>query len=126
MTTETKRLQTRIEALEKMLAELERSPAAKPHGVAGSAVGQAVVFGDAQPALSAVLWPVRADSADAELQAAVDAANATLPDYARIQRWVRGRANFDAASGMATANGRPQRAAILQLHADALGIAAAP
>lgn len=91
-----------------------------------NAIAQAVVFGDAQPALSAVLWPVRADSPDAQLQAAVDAANAALPDYARIQRWVRGRANFDAASGMATANGRPQRAAILQLHADALGIAAAP
>lgn len=90
------------------------------------AIAQAVVFGDAQPALCAVLWPVRADAPDAQLQAAVDAANATLPDYARIQRWVRGRANFDAASGMATANGRPQRAAILPLHADALGIAAAP
>lgn len=89
------------------------------------AVAQAVVFGDAQPALSAVLWPVRADAPDAQLQAAVDAANATLPDYARIRRWVRGRANFDAASGMATANGRAQRAAILQLHADALDIAAA-
>ena len=88
------------------------------------AIAQAVVFGDAQPALSAVLWPVRADAPDAQLQAAVDAANATLPDYARIQCWVRGRANFDAAAGMATANGRPQRAAILHLHADALGIAA--
>jgi long-chain acyl-CoA synthetase len=90
------------------------------------ALAQAVVFGDAQPALSAVLWPVRADTPEAQLQAAVDAANATLPDYARIRRWVRGRVNFDAASGMATANGRPQRAAILQLHADVLDIAAAP
>ncbi|WPG40923.1 AMP-binding protein [Variovorax sp. EBFNA2] len=88
------------------------------------ALAQAVVFGDAQPALCAVLWPVRADAPDAQLQAVVDAANATLPDYARIQRWARGRASFDAASGMATANGRPQRAAILQLHADALDIAA--
>ncbi|WP_318646697.1 AMP-binding protein [Variovorax sp. VRV01] len=90
------------------------------------AIAQAVVFGDAQPALSAVLWPVRADASDAQLQAAVDAANATLPDYARIRRWARGRASFDAASGMATANGRPQRAAILQLHADALDIAVTP
>lgn len=88
------------------------------------AVGQAVVFGDAQPALSAVLWPVRPDAPDATLQAAVDAANATLPDYAHVQRWVRGAADFSAASGLATANGRPQRAAVLQLHADALGIAA--
>jgi long-subunit acyl-CoA synthetase (AMP-forming) len=84
-------------------------------------VSQAAVFGDGQPALAAVLWPV-GDVPDACLQAAVDAANRTLPDYARIARWVRARAAFDAASGMATANGRPQRGAILQSHADALGI----
>ncbi len=81
---------------------------------------QAVVFGDSQPALSAVLWPVQAGTPDAVLQAAVDAANQTLPDYARIVTWVRGRAAFSAESGLATANGRPQRAAILQTHADVL------
>lgn len=90
------------------------------------AVGQAVVFGDAQPALSAVLWSVRPDADDTALQAAVDAANATLPDYARIARWVRGRAAFDTASGLATANGRPQRPAIWQAHADALNHALDP
>ena len=89
-----------------------------------NAVAQAVVFGDGEPALSAVLWPVRPDAPDAALQAAVDAANATLPDYARVQRWVRGRAGFDAATGMATANGRPQRGAILNLHLEALGLSA--
>jgi long-subunit acyl-CoA synthetase (AMP-forming) len=86
------------------------------------AVLQAVVFGEAQPALSAVLWPVRPDTDDTALQAAVDATNATLPDYARIQRWVRGRAAFDTSSGLATANGRPQRPAIWQAHADALDL----
>jgi long-subunit acyl-CoA synthetase (AMP-forming) len=89
-----------------------------------NAVAQAVVFGDAQPELSAVLWPVRPDATDTALQAAVDAANAALPDYARVRRWVRGRFDFNAASGMATGNGRPQRAAILQAHIDALGISA--
>jgi long-chain acyl-CoA synthetase len=88
------------------------------------AVAQAVVFGDAQPALSAVLWPTRADLPDAALQAAVARANATLPDYARVQHWCRGSAPFDAASGLATANGRPRRDAILTLHATALGLAA--
>ncbi|MEI2676806.1 MAG: AMP-binding protein [Burkholderiaceae bacterium] len=83
-------------------------------------IAQAVVFGDGQPALGAVLWPVRLNAPDADLQAAVDATNATLPDYARVQRWVRGRAPFDVESGMATANGRPQRAAIWQRHSDAL------
>ena len=88
-----------------------------------AAVLQAVVFGDGEPALSAVLWPTRANADDDALQAAVDAANATLPDYARVARWTRGRADFDARTGLATANGRPQRSAIQQRHAGALGLA---
>jgi long-chain acyl-CoA synthetase len=84
------------------------------------AVLQAVVYGDGRPALSAVLWPVQAAVDDAALQSAVDAANATLPDYARVVCWTRGRAAFDVASGLATANGRPQRQAIWQAHATAL------
>ena len=91
-----------------------------------NAIAQAVVFGDGEPALSAVLWPTRPDLSDAALQAAIDAANDTLPDYARIERWLRGRADFSAASGLATANGRPQRVAILQMHADALEMAPRP
>ncbi|WP_374658683.1 AMP-binding protein [Inhella sp.] len=84
------------------------------------AIGQAVVFGEAQPALAAVLWPSRADLPQELLQSAVDAANADLPDYARIAHWTRGRAPFDAASGLATPNGRPRREAILALHGDSL------
>jgi len=86
------------------------------------ALAQAVVFGDGAPALSAVLWPQSAGLPDATLQAAVDAANATLPDYARVRRWARARAEFSATAGMATANGRPQRTAIWQRHADALAV----
>lgn len=86
-----------------------------------AAIAQAVVFGEAQPALSAVLWPTRPELDDAALQAAVQRANATLPDYARIGRWCRAAAAFSAETGMATANGRPQRAAIEQRHARALG-----
>lgn len=87
------------------------------------AVMQAVVLGDAQPFLSAVLWPVSADLDDAALQSAVDQSNATLPDYARVRRWIRAGVGFDALSGMATVNGRPRRDAILERHRDALGIA---
>jgi len=90
------------------------------------AVQQAVVFGDGAPALSAVLWPTQPDADDTTLQAAVDAANATLPDYARVARWTRGRAAFDTRTGLATANGRPQRGAIRQRHAGALGLALEP
>jgi acyl-coenzyme A synthetase/AMP-(fatty) acid ligase len=83
------------------------------------AVAQAVVFGDSEPALSAVLWPASPALPDAALQAAVDAANDTLPDYARVRHWVRALAPLDAANGLATANGRPRRDAVWRLHAAA-------
>ena len=86
------------------------------------AVLQAVVLGDGEPQLCAVLWPVSPAIDDAALQAAVAAANASLPDYARIGRWTRGRAAFEPSTGLATVNGRPQRGAIAELHADALDL----
>ncbi|MCE9657317.1 MAG: AMP-binding protein [Burkholderiales bacterium] len=86
------------------------------------AVLQSVVFGDGEAQLSAVLWPVSPAIDDAALAAAVAAANAGLPDYARIGRWTRGRAAFDPSTGLATGNGRPQRGAIAELHADALDL----
>lgn len=87
---------------------------------ASPAVAHAVVFGDGQPALGAVLWPARAQAGNDELAQAVAHANERLPDYARIARWVRGRSPFTAAAGMATANGRPKRDAIERLHAEDL------
>lgn len=89
-------------------------------------IAQAVVFGDAMPSLRAVLWPVTPDVADAALEAAVTAANGSLPDYARIGRWTRGAMPFSSHAGMATANGRPLRGAIAALHAGALGLPCAP
>ncbi len=85
---------------------------------ASSAIAHAVVVGDGQPALAAVLWPARPQTSDGELAQAVARANERLPDYARIGRWHRGRAPFTAAAGMATANGRPRRDAIERLHAE--------
>jgi long-subunit acyl-CoA synthetase (AMP-forming) len=84
------------------------------------ALAQAVVFGDGEPGLSAVLWPRQDALPDGAIHAAVTAANALLPDYARVHRWVRARADFSAEAGMATPNGRPQRSAIWQRHADVL------
>jgi long-subunit acyl-CoA synthetase (AMP-forming) len=91
-----------------------------------AAIAQAVVFGDAQPTLGAVLWPSDPLAPDASLAAAVDAANARLPDYARVARWARAVAPFDTTSGLATANGRPQREAIWRRHADLLAATASP
>ncbi|HEU5284689.1 MAG TPA: AMP-binding protein, partial [Burkholderiales bacterium] len=84
------------------------------------AVAQAVVFGHSRPALSAVIWPSASVVPDAALDAAVAAAHAHLPDYARVQTWVRGALPFDAEHGMSTANGRPRRQAIEARHRGAL------
>ncbi|KDD25568.1 AMP-binding protein [Bordetella bronchiseptica] len=81
------------------------------------AIGHAVVLGENQPVLGAVIWP-QGQRSDDEIAAAIASVNETLPDYARIGLWMRGRADFSAQSGLATPNGRPVRAAILQRHAD--------
>ena len=75
-------------------------------------IAQAWVHGEALPENLAVLVPRRADCSDAELEAAVAAANAGLPDYARAHRWLRAEAPFTPANGFLTANGRLRRAAL--------------
>lgn len=83
--------------------------------LAEPAVAQAVVFGDGMPSLRALL--VAAPGADSSaLAAAVRRANATLPDYARIGRWLTA-APFSADNGLATGNGRPIRAAVFSRYA---------
>jgi long-subunit acyl-CoA synthetase (AMP-forming) len=80
------------------------------------AIAVAVGTGHGAPALRAILWPSRLDAAPEAIADAVRAVNATLPDYARVGRWVVGCAPFDAAHGFATPNGRPRRAAIESAH----------
>ncbi|WP_345794209.1 AMP-binding protein [Thauera sp. JM12B12] len=77
-------------------------------------IAQAWVHGEALAANVAVIVPRRADCADAEIDAALAAANATLPDYARVQRWLRADAPFTPANGLLTANGRLRRAALVE------------
>ena len=79
--------------------------------LAQPAILQAVVGGEAEASLSAVLVPLPGVSDD-QLAAAVTAANLRLPDYARIGHWQHS-APFSAANGLATGNGRPRRDAIL-------------
>ena len=75
-------------------------------------IAQAWVHGEARPENLAVLVPRRADCSDVELEAAVAAANAGLPDYARARRWLRAEAPFTPGNGFLTANGRLRRAAL--------------
>lgn len=82
---------------------------------------EAVVLGDGQAQLSAVVWPSSDSTTNEQIQAAIDAANEQLPDYARVHQWVRALYPFEYQTGMSTSNGRPQRTAIHQTHAEALG-----
>jgi long-chain acyl-CoA synthetase len=89
-----------------------------------SAIGQAVVTGDAQAFLSAIVVPAPGASS-ADLAQAIAAANSSLPDYARIGPWLV-TAPFTAQNGLATGNGRPKRSAIQQQFAAEIAAFYAP
>lgn len=88
--------------------------------LAGGAIAQAAVFGDDRPRLCAVIVPAGAGVADAAIDTQVRAANARLPDYARIGAWLRADAPFTPRNGLATANGRPRRDALWKTYGDRL------
>lgn len=77
------------------------------------AFAQAIVFGDAQPFLIALVVPLAPSIDAATMQSAIDAANRVLPDYARVRHWLA-VAPFSTASGLSTANGRLRRQLIWQ------------
>ena len=83
-------------------------------------VAQAAVYGEGCPRLIAVLVAASRQTSDAELEFAVASANARLPDYARVERWIRAREPFTARNGLATANGRVRRAAVHACYASDL------
>lgn len=75
------------------------------------AIAQAAVYGEGRPWNAAVIVPrplPGADSAQAVAQA-VAAANRTLPDYARIGKWLVAAAPFTLQNGLLTVNGRLRR-----------------
>jgi long-chain acyl-CoA synthetase len=77
------------------------------------AIAQAAVIGNGRLQLLAVLVPSGAQAA-AELETAVAAVNARLPDYARIDTWLLADAPFSTASGELTTGGSPRRDVIEQ------------
>jgi long-subunit acyl-CoA synthetase (AMP-forming) len=74
-------------------------------------IAQAYVYGEARPWNIAVL--VTSAEGDA-VQAAINAANSRLPDYARIKEWLRADAPFTVANGQLTATGRLRRQPLWQ------------
>lgn len=89
--------------------------------LAAPAILQAVVCGDGEANLAAIVVP-RPGTDAGEVARAVESVNRGLPDYARIGRLVLSEP-FHPANGLATGNGRPRRAHILARHSAALGAA---
>jgi long-subunit acyl-CoA synthetase (AMP-forming) len=87
--------------------------------LAGPAIAQAAVFGEAQPRLCALVVPAAGASA-AAVDAQVRAANARLPDYAQIGAWLPADAPFTPQNGFATANGRARREALWRTYGERL------
>jgi len=80
-------------------------------------IAQAALFGDARPWNVAVVVPLpHATLQDVEHDIA--RVNASLPDYARVRRWLLAAESFTAEDGTATANGRLRRAAIERRYRD--------
>ncbi len=79
------------------------------------AIAQAALFGDGRPYNVALITP-RPGAPTAAIAHAVAAANARLPDYARVRHWACARAPFTPDNQQLTTNGRLRRAAIAQAH----------
>ncbi len=76
-------------------------------------IGQCLVYGEAKPALGALIVPSGFNVDNAALCAAIARVNARLPEYARIKHWAK-TMPFTPDNGLATGNGRPKRILILK------------
>ena len=70
---------------------------------------QAIVVGDGQAQLGALLVTAKNDLSDEAIQLAITTVNQDLPDYAQIGPWMLADEPFSPKNGLATANGRLKR-----------------
>jgi len=80
-------------------------------------IAQAVVFGESR-AFNVAILTLRDGVDKSHVQQYVDAANAQLPDYARVSRWLLSDAPFSVANGLFTGTGRPRREAIMKVYGE--------
>jgi long-subunit acyl-CoA synthetase (AMP-forming) len=79
------------------------------------AVAQAAVFGEGRPWNVAVVVP-RGPLDPGAIASAIAEANSQLPDYARVEAWLRADGPFTPDNGQLTFNGRLRRDAILEAY----------
>jgi len=86
------------------------------------AIAQCCVFGEARPFNVAVIVARQAAGSEAagseQIEQAVAAANARLPDYAGVSRWLMADEAFSVANGLWTGTGRPRREHIFKAYAE--------
>ncbi|WP_304526593.1 AMP-binding protein [Halomonas sp. I5-271120] len=80
-------------------------------------IAQALVHGEALDHNRALIVPRDPSTGDDTLSAAITAANARLPDYARVHAWRRATP-FTPANDQLTANGRLRRTSVLEAYRD--------
>jgi len=76
-------------------------------------IAHAWVWGEARPWNAAVIAAAPRQS-PGDVSRAVERANSSLPDYARIRAWIAAERDFSYTSGELTANGRLRRDILLQ------------
>lgn len=81
--------------------------------LATNVFSQVVVFGDAQPSLVALVYPMSREFTSELLATVIDRVNQSLPDYARIKHFHTLEQPLSQENGQLTSNGRPKRNQIL-------------
>lgn len=84
-------------------------------------IGQAFVFGEAHPALGALIVPSSAAIGDDEIAQAVQRVNATLPEYAQVRHWSK-IFPFTPANQQLTPNGRLRRSHIAKAYRELMDV----
>ncbi|WP_306518222.1 AMP-binding protein [Rheinheimera sp.] len=75
---------------------------------------QAVLFGDAKPYCTALLYSAQPQLCREALQSWLNSVNASLPDYARVHKYHLLSAPLSESDGTLTANQRPKRVPIAE------------
>ncbi len=70
---------------------------------------QVLVLGDGRPHCTALLLAGDPHTSDDAINTAIDTANKNLPDYAKVESWLRLDSPLSAEQGLLTENGRPRR-----------------
>ena len=86
------------------------------HALSNRLLKQCIVFGDAKPFCTALIYPENSSINVVEVQRCIDSTNALLPDYAQIKKWHMLNTPLTVEAGLLTANGRPKRHAIHQAY----------